>query len=220
MKQHTIGLLLIALIIFATSVYAKTETVQPAVETYTGFFSQSNPIVDTDLGLSMNFESLPDNYTHSVVVYRFNEDPIHVPKEKRSLGNHYELFSTVNNDGFTTELIFHYTDEQIQDIEEDTLDIYYYNGIDWIPLNAEVDENLNVVKAKIDHLSSFAVLGMKYHASHSSSQISTFNDNTDNLDNCDTLECPQPEIPEFGVIGAALGVTIAFAGFLIMRKKE
>jgi len=59
-------------------------------------------------------------------------------------------------------LIFTYTDEQTEGLDENSLKIYYWNGENWIVLeNSKVDVDNNTITASIDHLTLFALIGSK-----------------------------------------------------------
>ncbi len=59
-------------------------------------------------------------------------------------------------------LNFSYTDEQIAGLDEASLKIYYWDGIDWAVIeNSQVDVDNNTVTALVDHFTIFALIGTK-----------------------------------------------------------
>jgi hypothetical protein len=81
-------------------------------------------------------------------------------------GQRYQFTAEVDGDSVTEfdeplTITFTYTDEQLGDMDEETLQIYYYDADaeEWIPLDTDVDTENNTATVTIDHLTIFALLG-------------------------------------------------------------
>lgn len=58
-------------------------------------------------------------------------------------------------------LTFTYTDEQVEGLDEDTLQIYKWTGTEWLALDSTVDTVNNTVTTTLTELSYFALMGEK-----------------------------------------------------------
>ncbi len=56
-------------------------------------------------------------------------------------------------------LSFTYTDEEIEDLDEDSLKVYRWNGTEWVALPSTVNKATNTVSATTSQFSNFALMG-------------------------------------------------------------
>lgn len=56
-------------------------------------------------------------------------------------------------------LTFTYTDNQISGIDEESLNIFYYDGEKWVSLEGIVNPPINAITAQVNHFSYFAIFG-------------------------------------------------------------
>jgi len=76
----------------------------------------------------------------------------------------YEISAVdADGDGVTSfgedlTLTFTYTDDQIAGLDEGSLQIYMWDGTDWVALESTVDPDANTIYATTDHLTYFAIM--------------------------------------------------------------
>ena len=91
----------------------------------------------------------------------------------------YQITAERNGESITAfnrdlTLIFTYTDEQIEGTNESSLEIYWWNGTEWVGTgNSQVNANDNTVACSINHLTVFALLGSKTIPAEEESQEET-----------------------------------------------
>ena len=76
----------------------------------------------------------------------------------------YQITATRNGQPVTTfpkslVLTLTYTDEQIDNLDENSFKFYYFSNGEWITVNTTVNINDNTVTVFIDHLTIFALMG-------------------------------------------------------------
>jgi hypothetical protein len=125
--------------------------------------------------------AVPDNTTFTI--RRVDANSINQPDPGTGLflinGLVYQITAERNGESITAfnrdlTLIFTYTDEQIEGTNESSLEIYWWNGTEWVGTgNSQVNANDNTVACSINHLTVFALLGSKTIPAEEESQEET-----------------------------------------------
>jgi hypothetical protein len=125
--------------------------------------------------------AVPDNTTFTIKLADVNS--INQPDPGTGLflinGLVYQITAERNGESITgfnrdLTLIFTYTDEQIEGTNESSLEIYWWNGTEWVKTgNSQVSANDNTVACSINHLTVFALLGSKTIPAEKESQEET-----------------------------------------------
>ncbi|MEM4259959.1 MAG: hypothetical protein QXG00_01880 [Candidatus Woesearchaeota archaeon] len=192
---------------------------------YVGLINYKNNTVLTNTGISINFFGLEKNDENWISIVKYPTNPENIPSGKIGLGMYYVINSGFKQNEFTAIIQFNYSEEEIKDLDEESLEVYYLTDQGWKSANALIDYGSNKLIVKTHRFSMFTILGEEKQSSRSSHSKAIYtniaNNEQDEEDyNCTSEEyCNQNEIPEFTTISIFITITITVVCIIIIRKK-
>lgn len=117
--------------------------------------------IDTD-GVSVQLTTTEDINGEEMIFTFFSMPPEDqgVPSGHTSLGRFAHITSTITNDKIKDVILrFSYSASDLQGTAEQSIRVYWWDGIAWEQLPGGVDVNSKLVWGEIDHFSSFALFG-------------------------------------------------------------
>ena len=122
--------------------------------------SYLEPTIINKSNILLNLTTSQDVNNANITIKEFTNSSLSFKKHLRSL-----IDLTVDNitKEFlnSTRIMVYYTDQELNNLDESTLKLYYYNetSLEWEKLNSSVDTANNYIEMAIQHLSIYGIFG-------------------------------------------------------------